>query len=308
MRRGGVCGAFHESLPAVHIATGALYSARHAIHFSRMKLSLFTTLLGIVGFAFTVFADSATEMVEATFKVWDPAVTGTCFLVKRDAPDEAIYLVTAAHVFEGMKADKATLVLRERREDGTFKKREHKLEIKNAGKALWVRHPKDDVAVLRITSALPVPAPTVPMNALADEARLKAAALGVTSQLFVLTYPTSFEANEAGFPVARQGIIASHPLLPYGKKHTFLADFTAFDGDSGGPVFIPGGDGHPVVIGMVIAQFRSDEKVKSKYEERSVHYPLGLGDVLHAKYVRETLEEAAKQETPKPAPEPVPAQ
>ena len=35
-----------------------------------------------------------------------------------------------------------------------------------------------------------------------------------------------------------------------------------------------------------------DESPKSKFEERSLHYPLGLGDIVHAKFVRETIEQA----------------
>lgn len=259
-----------------------------------MNAPSFATLVAIIGFAATASADFATEMLDATFKFFDPTVTGTCFLVRRDAPDQALYLVTAAHMLEGTKADAATIVLRERQDDGTYKRRDHNVAIRRDGNPLWVRHAKDDTAVLRLADAPPVPVGSIPMSALADEARIMAAGLHICSPLFVLTYPKTFEANGAGFPVARQGIIASHPLVPIAKKHTFLADFTAFGGDSGGPAFVPDADGHPLLIGMVFAQFRHDEQVKMEYEERSVHYPLGLGEVLHAQFVRETIEQAAK--------------
>lgn len=261
-----------------------------------MKHTLHAAVLGIIACATAPAADFATEMLSATFKIHDPAVTGTCFLVRREAPDTALYLVTAAHMLKGTKADKATIVLRERLEDGTYKRRDYPVVIRRDGKPLWVRHAKDDVAVLRLTEAPPVPVGTLPISAFADEARITAAGLRICSPFFVLTYPKTFEANSAGFPVARQGIISSFPLVPIAKKHTFLGDFTAFGGDSGGPAFVPSADGHPMLIGMVIAQFRHDEQVKTEYEERSIHYPLGLGEVLHAQFVRDTIEDAAKQE------------
>jgi hypothetical protein len=114
----------------------------------------------------------------------------------------------------------------------------------------------------------------------------------------VFTYPQRFEANPAGFPVARQGIFASPPLLPAETHPTYLADFTTFAGDSGGPVFVEGADGHPLVTGIVLAQMHHDEKVKDEYEERTIHHPLGLGKVLHAQYVREMVDAASKQEEP----------
>ena len=267
--------------------------------FPKMKTPLFATLLGILGIAVTASADFATEMLDATFKFFDPTVTGTCFLVRREAPDTALYLVTAAHMLEGTKAEEALLVLRDRQDDGTYKRHDHSVRIRRDGKPLWVRHAKDDVAVLRIAEYPQDIVGSVPLSALADEARLTSAAVHICSPLFVLTYPKTFEANGAGFPVARQGIVASHPLVPVAAKHTFLADFTAFGGDSGGPVFMSGADGHPLIIGMVFAQFRHDEQVKMEYEERSIHYPLGLGEVLHAQFVRETIEQAAAQDAAK---------
>jgi hypothetical protein len=132
------------------------------------------------------------------------------------------------------------------------------------------------------------------VSALADEARLTAAELHICSALFVLTYPTRFEANDAGFAVARQGIIASHPFLPVERHHTYLANFATFEGDSGGPVFVRDADGRPLVIGIVLQYYRHDERIVTEFEERTVHHPLGLGVVLHAQFIRATVEQAAQ--------------
>lgn len=80
--------------------------------------------------------------------------------------------------------------------------------------------------------------------------------------------------------------MASHP--------TFQADFTTFSGDSGGPVFINGPKDSPLIVGLVLAQLRHDEKVTTEYEESTLHHPLGLGTVLHAHYLRKTITEASK--------------
>ena len=259
-----------------------------------MKQVLLAAVFAIVGCAFSSAADFATEMLDATFKLFHADSTATCFFVRREAPDQSLYLVTAAHAFEMTKGDTAIVVLREKKADGNYERRDYTIAIRRDGKPLWVRHATEDTAVLRLTEPPPVPVGALPVAALADEARLTAAGLHICSPLFVLTYPQRFEANGAGFAVARQGIVASHPFQPIQTYHTFLADFTTFAGDSGGPVFVPGNDGHPLLVGLVLAQFRHDEKVTTEYEERTIHHPLGLGTVLHAQFVREVVEQAAK--------------
>ena len=259
-----------------------------------MKQFYLAVWFGIFGCVIASAADFATETLEATFKLFHKDSTGTCFFLRREA-DPNLYLVTAAHVLERTKGETAIVVLRERRADGTYQRRDHTLPIRREGQPLWRRHATEDVAVLRLAGTPPVPVAALPLEALADEARLTAAGLHICSALFVLTFPERFEANEAGFAVARQGIIASHPFRPIQTQHTFLADFTTFAGDSGGPVFVAGADGHPLIVGLVLAQFRHDERVTMEYEERTIHHPLGLGTVLHAQFIRETIEQAAKQ-------------
>jgi len=243
--------------------------------------------------------DFATATLEATFKLFHADSTATCFLVRRDGKDEGVYLVAAAHVLERTNGETAILVLRERRDDGSYVRRDHTIAVRREGQPLWTKHPTEDAAALRLTEKLPVPVAPLPLSAFADEAGLAKAGLHICSPLFVLSYPQRFEGNEAGFAVARQGIIASHPFLPVARHHTYLADFTTFAGDSGGPVFVAGAEGpqgEPLLIGMVLAQFRHDERVTTEYEERTLHHPLGLGSVLHAHFVRETVELSSKPE------------
>lgn len=258
-----------------------------------MKNLLLAFLLAASASPLACAADFATTMMEATFKIFHPDSTSTCFLMKRADPDAAIYLVTTAHTVERMKGETAVLVLREMKPDGSYERRDHTIPIREKEQPLWARHAKEDVAVLRLAEPLPVAVPTVSEADLAKEEDLKTAGVHICSPLFVLTYPQRFEANGAGFPVARQGVFASPPLLPVPAHPTFLADFTTFAGDSGGPVFIEGNNQRPLIAGIVIAQHHHEDKIRSEYEERTIRHPLGMGTILHASYVRETLEQAA---------------
>lgn len=265
-----------------------------ANYHQKMKILLTVSLLLVLPICPVKAADFATTMMESTFKIYHPDSTSTCFLVKPTGPDTAFYLVTTAHTVERTKGETAVLVLRKPKPDGAYDRHDHTINIRAGETPLWVRHPKEDVAVLRLTGELPVAVNGIPQEAIAREADLRSAGVHVCSPLLVLTYPQRFEANGAGFPVARQGIFASPPLLPISSHPTFLADFTTFAGDSGGPVFIDGKDNQPLVVGIVIAQHHHEDRLNSEYEERVIRHPLGMGTVLHAAYVLDTLEMAAK--------------
>lgn len=260
--------------------------------------TIFTAVLATAIVANAATEDFATAMLNATYKLFHKDSTGTCFLVRRSADDRNLYLVTAAHVLERTQGDTAIIVLRELRDDGSYKRRDLVISVRREDKALWTRHPVQDIAVLRLTQPMPVPAASLPLASIADEARLEKAGLHICSGLYLLTYPQRFEANDAGFAIARQGIIASHPFLPIHEYSTYFADFTTFAGDSGGPVFVAGSESEPLLIGIVLAQSRHDEQIKTEYEERTIHHPLGLGTVLHAQFVRDVIEQAAKQASP----------
>jgi hypothetical protein len=252
-------------------------------------------VFGLVGCAVTSAADFATTVAEATFHIANSDQGGTCFFVRRPAPDPALYLVSAAHVFEALEKTPTTVRLRERRADGSYEQSDYPVRLRHEDKRLWIRHTTEDVAVLRLSEPPPAPVPALPFSIVADEAHFSAAGLHLCSPVFVLTYPAGFPSRDGDFPLARQGIIASHPLLPVRQYPTYAVSFTTFAGDSGGPVFQPEDNGRALLIGVVVGSFRKDESMRIELEERTIHHPFGVGLVVQGQLVRELIEQAAQQ-------------
>jgi hypothetical protein len=242
-------------------------------------------------------ADGATALMECTFKLFTRESTATCFLLHPDETPTNVFLVTASHVFSRMTNDGALLVLRIGTTNDVFARKDYPLKVKLARQPAWYKHPTEDIAVLKLPSDPKQKFPSLPLSCLADEKQLKKLDLHICSEVSIFGYPTRFEANNAGFPIGRHGSIASHPLTPVNVNKTFLVDFTTFEGDSGGPVFVTDRN-QPVVLGIVLAQFRHDERVKTLYEESVIHHPLNISKVIHAAFIREAVLAAAKVPSP----------
>jgi hypothetical protein len=239
-------------------------------------------------------------MIQATFKLANKDSTATCFLLTRAIPSnpskKELLLVTAGHVLDRTTGDLATLVLRKKRDDGTWVRDELAVAIRTGGRPLWTKNPDVDVAVLQLNLAATA-FPALPVSALASEADVKAGKLATGDDLYVACYPVQFEANTHGFPVVRRGSVAGYPLTPVKTYKTFLVDYNSFAGDSGGPVFLAdpaakGKDGpaQPLIVGLILGQHQQDERTKLTYEERVLHHRLGLAIAVHADYIRQTID------------------
>ena len=218
--------------------------------------------------------------MRATFKLFNKDSTATCFLL-RDGAD--VFLVTAGHTFEKANGETSLLVLREAGEGGAWKRQDKSIPIREGEKPLWTKHPQQDLAVMRVVLELPEDA-TLPLDAVKADGF---PAFG--DPVMLLTYPARVEANGAGFPLARQAVVASYPAAPMEKDPVFVIDATAWDGDSGGPVFIDAGKGKPQIVGLVTARINHVENIKSERETKKIETPLGLSKALAAPVILETI-------------------
>jgi hypothetical protein len=172
-------------------------------------------------------------------------------------------------------------------------------------KQLWNRHPQADVAAMYIRlpngtfDGILLPTTTF----LAQDKDLQEYGMHPGDELNCLGYPLGAESNDSGFPILRSGKIASFPLLPTKQTVVFLMDFQIFGGNSGGPVYVSqsGGtrliDGNTrlgvnfqTIVGLVSQEVLLKEQQRSLYERSERDYPLKLARVVHASFIRETLE------------------
>lgn len=250
--------------------------------------------------------DLGTRLMLSTLKLANPASTATAFVVSRPDPADPEktrqILVSAEHVFSRMAGDEATLFYRKREPDGRFVRLPVKVQVRRDGKPLWTRHPSADVAVLPITPPPEATLGGVPVERLARDEDLSRLEVhpGDLVRCVGYPHPNQFDANGTGFAVVRLGCIASYPLLPTEQTGTFLADINTFEGDSGAPVYLaepqrPGAEkagagSAEVILGLVTGQHFIDEEFKMIYQAGKTRHRMGLGIVIHASTIRETID------------------
>lgn len=232
------------------------------------------------------------DLIQATVQLEQPTASGgrlvgTGFLIKAADATGAprTVLITADHVFEGMKGREAEIGYRTVRSDGTWTYTPQPLAIRDkTGAPLWTRDPGHDVAAIRVTAPESFARAAIPEGYLATARDVEAQNLEPGSELFVLGFPMGVSANAAGFPILRSGRVASYPVSPE-TSPTFLLDFSVFPGNSGGPVFITPAlerasakRSHPLIAGMLTQQVEMGRQA------------LEIGVVTHARYVTEAID------------------
>lgn len=235
-------------------------------------------------------SEGLAEVLAATCRVTDGSTSGTGFLVGRPVVGKSnrAVLITCAHTFKGIPGNETKVILRARR-DSTLARREVALPLRSNGMPLWKAHAEADVAAVAFD--LPEDSACQPLKfdrlAAPDDFTNGAFCLG--SEAWIFTYPAQLEANK-GFPVLRHGNISSLPLAPVPIDATFLIDVSAFGGDSGAAVWVEGSHGkRGRVAGLVIGMQRQTDHYSIPFEDRTVHYPLGLSIALEAGAVRELI-------------------
>jgi hypothetical protein len=230
------------------------------------------------------------DAVLATFKIANSGSTATAYLIRLE-PDRRV-LVSAAHTFEKMKGDDCKLVMRTPNADGTYTRHEVELKVRADGKPLWHKHSGVDLAMLDFVPPKEFESLGIPLETVADAEELKER-VPAGQYVRLLCFPATFEANGAGFPIVRQGVIATFPIAPAAQQKTFMIDYTAFGGDSGGPVFaVLEGTGKLKLVGTVISRQWSDEHVHvSEEEDRIIKHPFGLGTAINSVLLRELFEQ-----------------
>lgn len=220
----------------------------------------------------TLDQDIDTQVMQSAFRIEGPSVanpaekwTGTGFFVAVPASGDPGYVdcvaVTAAHVLRGIGGDVASLIVRLRDDQQGYKRHQVQARIRKDSVPLWTEHPSADVAVIRCP-VLPAAHAMrfVGVESLATDRTFEDYALHPGESVNAIGYPFGYELNGFGFPVVRQAMLASFPLVPARSLKVFIADFPAFGGNSGGPVYL-------------YAAFR---RTQGRMEVRQLFYVLGL--------------------------------
>jgi hypothetical protein len=246
--------------------------------------------------------DSIPKLLAATVRITNKDSSGTGFLMSEPSTHPGgtgtVWLVTAAHTWEGMAGEECTLVMRET--NGLrLVRREVLLKIRAENKRLWTRHPEMDVAVLRWTMPEGLACQPVPLAGLASAGDFESRKIQLGAGAWIFSYPVQLEANSTGVPILRRGYVSTLPAGDAGSDRLFLVDFTTFGGDSGAPVIVEtdGASGKAwLLAGLVQGMHRQTDKATLPFQESTLHYPMGLGIIIPSFYIRQAIDTARKNQ------------
>lgn len=238
----------------------------------------------------------ATFLVVGPTKVPNQISFGTVFVMgvpyKNNPTLAHIVVVTAAHVFEGINGDNATLQLRRKNPDGTYTAFGFEFPIRKDGAPLYVKHETADVAAMYANIPDEVPMTGLSPDSLVTDKSLDEIEFHPGDEAQILGFP-AMVSTDGGFPFLRTGRIASYPLTPMGVVKQWAFDAHVFNGNSGGPVYFtsvnrffknaPHLGVARGILGLVIQERHS---LLPEFANRDLDY----GVVVPAKFIRETLD------------------
>jgi|688.fasta_scaffold02878_9 hypothetical protein len=237
------------------------------------------------------------SLLHATMKIQQGNTVATCFLVDDGKPRTPV-LVTAAHVVESMQGPEAQLVMRRPMSPGSYERQLVSISVGTGESKRWRRHPTEDVAALRVELPEGSPQPaTIDLQALVSQAEWDESNMTAGLMVHFLGYPHRDEASPSGFPILRHGSIASFPLQPFAAVRQMLVGGEVYEGDSGGPVFLPRPsevDGRwgvgPKIVGIVSGQRMIDEEVRMLQGVMKLRHRFALANVIMSPAIVATID------------------
>ena len=251
-----------------------------------MRLIVLIALLaGTLEFAEAEITPS--QIVLASYRIEHPKTTGTGFVIHRPDPhaveQNQYLLVTAAHVFEGMKDDFATLVLRQQDAQSKWEAKLQKIRIRNKNQPVWIQHPKEDVAILILDLPTNVSLNSLPVSVLATADDWDTHSPEPGSFIRCVGYPHApiFKPSSAvGFATTRLGCHCRLPTdTPIARPPKISGRFQYLRRQQRrADLFQRHQLGDEIkIIGLVHGQHFIDERYKNIYSEGMTRKRLGSG-------------------------------
>lgn len=250
------------------------------------------------------------KLMKSTFCIGGEGSCGTGFIMLRKnknlggkSTDLDIVFITAAHVLDSIKGNKAIIYLR-KEENNIYTTIPCPIIIRKGNKNFYKKHPSMDIAVMFVT-LLPGFDYKDILNEtwLANDTDLVNYKIRTGETLNCLGFPMCIYDTIGNFPILRSGKIASYPLIPTNIYKTFSFDFEVYAGNSGGPVYFfkdginpnqikknefkIGGRSSQLILGLITQQKYVDTRANNgALVERTY---LKLGVVIQAPYILETI-------------------